>query len=243
MDEIIIDGVIGGWDVDAQEIVSQLNQAKGDILVKLNSVGGSVIDGVTIYNALRKYDKGSVTVEIGAVAASIASYIALAGDKVIANSNSTFMIHLAWLNVAGNYIELRKAADISEGLSGIIANAYVAKTQMGKSDALSLMAKETFFYGNEILDAGFVDEIITIEDTTPKAEAYSMAMENLKACNNALKEHAQELDFEAVAQLLPEKEEEHQEEETPTDAIHEVVDLSAQQQREREIFILQQGVK
>ena len=233
MDEILIDGVIGGWDVDAQEIVAQISQAKGDILVKLNSVGGSVIDGVTIYNALRKHDKGTVTIEIGAVAASIASYIALAGDKVVANSNSTYMIHLAWLNVSGNYVELRKAADISEGLSNIIANAYVAKTQMEKSDAISLMEKETFYYGNEMLDAGFVDEIINIDEQTPKAEAYSMAMESLKACNNALVEHSTSIDFEAVAKLLPEKEEELPKEVTP-----EVVDNSAQQQRARALFIL-----
>jgi len=232
MDEIIIDGVIGGWDVIPQEVTDQLKQAKGDVLIKLNSVGGSVIDGISIYNALKSYDKGTVTVEIGAVAASIASYIALAGDKIIANSNSVYMIHNAWLPAVGDFIELRKAADISEGLSSIIANAYEAKTQMGKSEALSLMAKETFYYGAEMLDAGFVDEINNVDGNTDKAEAYSVTMENLKACNNAVMEH-ETINYEAVAKLLPKEEVE-----TP-----KVVDLSAQQQRERELFILEEGVK
>jgi len=232
MDEIIIDGVIGGWDIDAQEIVAQVNQAQGDILVKLNSVGGSVIDGITIYNALKKHDKGTVTVEIGAVAASIASYIALAGNKVIANSNSVYMIHNAWLPAVGDFIELRKSADISEGLSSIIANAYVAKTQMGKSDALSLMAKETFYYGAEMQEVGFVDEIINVDGEIDKTSAYSVTVESLKACNNAILEN-ESINFEAVAKLLPKDEVE-----TP-----KVVDLSAQKKRQREIFILQQGVK
>ena len=232
MNEIVIDGVIGGWDIDAKEIVSQLTNMTGDITIKLNSVGGSVIDGFTIYNAIKAYDKGEIIVEIGAVAASIASYIALAGDLITAKSNSVYMIHNAWLPAAGDFIELRKAADISEGLSNIIANAYVAKTGMGKSEALSLMAKETFYYGAEMQDAGFVDEIINVDGETDKASAYSVTVESLKACNNAVMEH-ESINYEAVAKLLPKDEVKKQ----------EVVDLSAQQRRARELYILEQGTK
>lgn len=235
MNNILIDGIIGGWDVDAREIVSQLNEAEGDVTIKLNSVGGSVIEGITIYNAIREYNKGTVTVEIGAVAASIASYIALAGDKVIAHSNSVFMIHLAWLPVAGNYNDLRKAADISEGLSSIIANAYVAKTKMEKSEAIDLMTKETFYYGAEMKDAGFVDEIIDAENKSTKAEALSVTIEGIKACNNAVQENESDLSFEAVAKLLPEKE-------VVEEVIEKVVDLSAQQMRARRLYILEKGL-
>lgn len=230
MDEIVIDGVIGSWEVEAKEVIYQLNECKGDVTIKLNSVGGSVIDGITIYNALREYNKGTVIVEIGAVAASIASYIALGGDVIKAHSNSTYMIHLAWLPVMGNYVELRKAADISEGLSSIIANAYVAKTKMEKSDAIDLMTKETFYYGDEMLNAKFVDEIIDIESNTNKAEALSITLESLKACNNAIHEH-ETLSYEAVAKILPKKEVIAKVEKT------KVVDLSAQQQRQRSLDI------
>lgn len=235
MDEIIIDGIIGSWEVSAKDVIYSLNQCNGDVLVKLNSVGGSVVDGISIYNALKEYKKGVITIEIGAVAASIASYIALAGDVVKAHSNSIYMIHLAWLPVAGNYIDLRKAADISEGLSSIIANAYVAKTSMEKSDAISLMEKETYYYGSEMLDAGFVDEIIDVDSLPNKAEALSLTIESLKACNNAIHEH-EVLSYEAVAKLLP-REEVVAEVETV-----KVVDLSAQQQRDRNIKILTQGI-
>jgi len=234
MDEIIIDGVIGSWEVDAKEIIYAINRASGDLLVKLNSPGGSVIDGISIFNALKKYDSGQVIVEIGASAASIASYIALAGDVVKAHSNSIYMIHLAWLPAVGNYIELRKAADISEGLSSLMANVYATKTEMEKSDAISLMEKETYYYGQEIFDAGFADEIIAIESELGKTEAYSMTIENLKACNNALYEHRAEIDTEAVAKLLPKEEVETQ---------HEVVDFSAQQRRAREIQILEKELQ
>ena len=231
--KIVIDGVIGGWDVEAREVVEQLSQADGDITIEINSVGGSVIDGISIYNALRDYDKGTVTVEIGAVAASIASYIALAGDRVVAHSNSVYMIHNAWLPAVGDFIELRKAADISEGLSSIIANAYVAKTKMGKSDALSLMTKETFYYGAEMLDAGFVDEIKDVDSQTDKAEAYSVTVEGLKACNNAVMTN-ERLEIEAVAKLLPK-------EEVETKPAAAVINLAAQQSRDRELYILTQG--
>lgn len=233
MDEIVIDGQIGGWEVDVQEILAQINAATGDLVVKLNSIGGSVIGGVSIFNALKSYNKGSVTIEIDAVAASIASYIALAGDKVIAHSNSMYMIHNAWLPTVGDFIKLRKAADISEGLSSIIANGYVSKTKMGKSEALSLMAKETFYYGAEIKTAGFVDEIIDVDSTTDKAAAYSVTLEGLKACNKAVLEH-ESVDFEAVAALLPSKEVSKPE--------AKVADVSAQQKRERDLFILKQGM-
>ena len=142
------------------------------------------------------------------------------------------MIHNAWLPAVGDFVELRKAADISEGLSSIMANAYVAKTGMGKSDALSLMAKETFYYGAEMQDAGFVDEIINVDGTTDKAAAYSVTMESLKACNNAVMEH-KSINYEAVAKLLPKDRVEKP----------KVVDLSAQQRRARELYILEQGTK
>ena len=231
MNEIEIDGIIGGWEIEAKEIVAQLNNMSGDVTVKLNSVGGSVIDGISIYNALKAYDKGEIIIEIGAVAASIASYIALAGDLITAKSNSVYMIHNAWLPAQGDFIALRKAADISEGLSSIIANAYVAKSKMGKSEALSLMAKETFYYGAEMQEAGFVDEVINVDGDIDKTSAYSVTIESLKACNNAVLEH-ESINFEAVAKLLPKEEVE----------IPKVVDLSAQQNRDRELEILAQGI-
>jgi len=238
MDEIVIDGIIGGWDIDSQSFSDELNSKSGDVLLKVNSVGGSVMHGVAIFNAIRAYKKGIITAQITGVAASIASYIVLACDKVTAYDNTTFMIHNASLPALGDFRELRKAADISEGLSSIISKAYVSKTSMSDKDVRNLMDDETFYYGKEMLDAGFIDEIVATESAvTNKAEALAIATESLKACNNAIVENESNLSLEAVAKLLPEKEEEVLEVE------NKVVDVSAQQKKARELFILEQGMK
>lgn len=228
MNEIVIDGVIGGWEIDSKEIISQLNNMSGDVLVTINSVGGSVFHGVSIFNALKAYSKGAITVRIVGVAASIASYIALAGDKIEAYDNTTYMIHNAWLPAMGDYQELRKAADISEGLSSIIAKAYISKTGIVEKDIRDAMDIETFYYGAEMLTAGFVDTIIPTDSDTKKAEALAVTLEGLKACNNAIHQN-ENVSFESVAKLIPKKE---------IKEIPKVVDLSAQQQRDRDIQIL-----
>lgn len=232
--KIVIDGVIGGWDISAKDIVSQLNNAGGDVEIEINSVGGSVFEGVTIFNAINAYDKGIITVTIVGVAASIASYIALAADIVKAYDNTTYMIHNAMLPVFGNHNDLRKSADICEGLSSIIANAYVSKTSKSKDEIKNLMDDETFYYGSEMLDAGFVDEIISTESNTTKAEAKSLTLESLKNCVNAINQN-EILDLEAVAKLLPTAKNEK------IKKIEEVVDLSAQLTRARALKI--EGMK
>lgn len=230
MDKIVIDGVIGGWDVDSKDVIHQLGRANGDVLVLLNSIGGSVLHGVSISNAFKAYNKGTVTVRITGVAASIASYIALAGDKLEAYDNTTYMIHNASLPAFSDYRGLRKAADISEGLTSIISKAYISKTGMNEKTIRNLMDDETYYYGAEMLEAGFVDEIISTESDTSKAEALSVAIESLKACNNAIVENEDTLSLEAVAKLLPSKDE-------VVEIIEAVVDLSAQQKRARTLKI------
>jgi len=167
---------------------------------------------------------------IGA-AASIASYIALAGSKVKAYANAIYMIHNASLPVIGDYQELRKGADISEGLSSLIAKRYISKTGKSDKEIRKLMEEETYYYGSEMKEAGFIDEIISIEDeekNIDKAEALALATQQLQACNNELYKHKEEFSYEAVAQFLPKTRQEE-----------EVADLSAQQQRERKLKILQ----
>lgn len=232
MKTIIIDGVIGGWDVNSQWFIEQINDAIDDVTIEINSIGGSVIHGVAIFNAIKAYDKGTVTAKITGVAASIASYIVLACDKVIAYDNTTYMIHNASLPAFGDYRELQKAAAISEGLSAIIAKAYVFKTAMSDKDIRKLMEDETFYYGAEMLEAGFVDEIISTESNGTKAEAMAMASESLKACNNALYENENDLSLEAVAKLLPVVEK------VVVETKPEVADVSAKQQRDRKLSIL-----
>ena len=157
-------------------------------------------------------EKGfNVSIMGGAVVASIATYIAMNSTSFTIRDNTTFMIHNAWLPVMGDFKALRKAADLSEGLSSIIAKDYVKKTKIDENSIKEMMNEETYLYGEEIKLKGFADEIKETQTDLNKSEAMALAMEQLKACNNAIVEN-ENVSFEAVAKLLP-KDEEAQEEE------------------------------
>ncbi len=198
---IVIDGEIG-WDVTDKEFTNQLKEQKGDVEIEIASGGGSVFQGIRIFNAIKAYDRGEVTVKITSMAASIASYIALAADKVQAYDNAVFMIHNASVLAWGDHRELRKKADIVNGLSGIIAKAYISKTGKSESEVEALMNDETFFYGSEMLDAGFIDEILETESDDTKDQAVALASEIFHASLKASNERLTDQDYEEAAAML-----------------------------------------
>ena len=232
---IKIEGVIGSWEVDPTEVVSQINQQVGDFEISLDSVGGSVIGGISIANAMRDYDKGKITVTVNAVSASIASYFMMYADTVKVHDNTTVMIHNAWLPVVGDFKALRKAADISEGFSSIMAKAYVSKASKSEEDIKNLMDEETYYYGADIVKNGFADEVITTESKTTEAEAKAFTISSLEACNKAVMQN-EKVSFEAVAKLIPV-------EENLEDLEHKqrLANINAKQKRDRMLSILKQG--
>ena len=123
----IVDSWWGAWDDMDQypeSIKSFLDEAKGkDINIYINSGGGSVFAGMAIYNMLKRH-KGYKTVYVDGLAGSIASVIALAGDKVIIPSNAYMMIHKPWCGLHGNSTELREMADILDKIEEGILNVY-----------------------------------------------------------------------------------------------------------------------
>jgi len=197
--KIKIDGEIG-WDVYADDIERQFASTSGDVIVEIDSPGGAVFEGVRIYNALANY-KGKVTVVIGALAASIATYIAMAGDEIKAHDNSTFMIHNAWGFAMGDHRVMRDTAEVLEGLTSLIARKYKERTGMSDAEVRALMDKETFFFGDEIKDAGFVDEIITTGKADKKSQL-ALVKERYKACLKHMKEKEEEIRKDEIAALL-----------------------------------------
>jgi len=182
--EFTITGEIG-WEVDTDSIKNILAEAKGeDIKINFASPGGSVFTGFKIFNLIKNYS-GNVDFHLIGEAASMGSYIPLAGNRITAEPNVVYMIHNARSYVGGDHHEMRKRADIVEGLSNVISNEYVKKTGKTKAEILQMMNDETFFFGNEVLDAGFIDEIIESE-TEPDADAkkshIALAKEAYKAC-------------------------------------------------------------
>ncbi len=150
---------IGWFGIMADEFVRDLNQiTSGVIHLRVNSPGGSVFDGTTIYNALKQH-KARIVAHIDGLAASIASVIVMAADEVVASENSFLMIHEPWSMVIGDSIDMRQEADLLDKVSGTISKTYQDKSGKSAEAIKSLMVAETWFTAQEALDAGFIDRV------------------------------------------------------------------------------------
>ena len=157
--EISIYDEIGFGGVTAKDFLAEVKKYKGQhIDLRINSVGGSVIEGAAIYNSLRRY-KGGLTVHVDGLAASMASVIAMAGEEVVMAENAMLMIHNPWSMSMGDADDLRKEADVLDKLKNTLVNAYSRKTGMEASTIASMMDDETWLDATEAVAMGFADEI------------------------------------------------------------------------------------
>ena len=141
------------------------------IHLRINSPGGSVFAARAMEQALRDH-KGSVIVHIDGLAASAASFIAMAGDEVIMAKGAMFMIHKAWTGMWGNANDLRKEADLLDKIDGTLAETYASKTGKALDQVSTWMAEETWFTAAEALEHGFAT---SIADTEAKAGAWNLS--------------------------------------------------------------------
>lgn len=153
--------VIGGWDgITASDVVRNLAGVTGALDVHINSGGGDIFEGVAIHNALKNH-QGDVTVHIDGVAASAASFIAMAGDRIVMEANATMMIHDAWTVVVGNAAEMREAADLLDLLSDTIAEMYAKKTGDTTESWRTKMQGEVWYSADQAVAAGLADEKVS----------------------------------------------------------------------------------
>jgi ATP-dependent protease ClpP protease subunit len=135
---------------DIKEFFDQLSDDVEKIHVHINSGGGSVFGGIAIYNLLKNH-KAEIIVHVDALAASIASVIAMAGDKIIIPKNAQLMIHkpMAW--VSGNADEMRKEADVLDGCQKVILSTYMEHVKEGVTEKTinDLINAETWLNGEE----------------------------------------------------------------------------------------------
>ncbi|NEU29942.1 Clp protease ClpP [bacterium LRH843] len=126
----------------------------------INSPGGSVFEGVTINNMLKRH-KARVVVHVDGVAASIASVIAMAGDEIRMPSNSMLMIHNAWTFTWGNAKELRKAADDLDRISNSSMQSYLQKAgdKLTEETLQELLDAETWLSAEQALEYGLCDVV------------------------------------------------------------------------------------
>jgi ATP-dependent Clp endopeptidase proteolytic subunit ClpP len=157
--EISIYDEIGFGGVTAKDFLAEVKRYKGQhIHLRINSVGGSVIEGAAIYNSLRRH-KGGLTVHVDGLAASMASVIAMAGEEVYIADNAMLMVHNPWSMTMGDADDLRKEADVLDKLKATLVNAYVRKTGMETEDIAAMMDEETWLNATQSVAMGFADEI------------------------------------------------------------------------------------
>jgi ATP-dependent protease ClpP protease subunit len=186
--KVVLSGAIG-WDVRARDIRESLKSAgDSDIDLEISSPGGLVSEAFEIFNLIKNHP-GKVNATLSGPVMSSATYIAMAADTVRVEDNAVFMVHNAWMLTAGDHHYIRKTALILENISAIIAKSYENKTGASPSQVRQWMDDETYFYGSEIVEAGFADSD-TKAGAGPedKAAALSLARVQLQNCLSKMRE-------------------------------------------------------
>lgn len=162
--EIIIYADIGdswwGDSVTAKSFSDELKELPdtvNQIDVRINSPGGDVFQGVSIYNRLKQH-KANITVYIDGLAASIASIIALAGDEIVMGEGSLFMIHRPLTMAFGNASDLEETINRLDDVEEQLVNIYRRKTGLDRSEIKTMLAAETWLDADQALEYGFVDK-------------------------------------------------------------------------------------
>lgn len=151
----------------AQTFKNELDEL-GDvenINLYVNSPGGSVFEGVTIHNMIKRHD-AKVIAHVDALAASIASVIIMAADEIIMPSNSMLMIHNPWTFAVGNSVELRKQADDLDRIGESAIQSYLAKAgdKLEESKLKELLDDETWLSAQEAYEIGLCDVVEDAND-------------------------------------------------------------------------------
>lgn len=182
--ELFLYGDIGeGWLSDgirAETVVKDLAALgkKKQIAVRIDSPGGQVFEGINIYNALVR-NPARINVHIDGLAASIASVIAMAGEKIAIADGSMLMIHDPSSFVIGTAADMRKEANLLEKVRENLIGIYAARTKNDADKISSMMATETWFRATEALQAGFVTEI-TANFQTNRIDAAALKRRNYR---------------------------------------------------------------
>lgn len=142
----------------------------GDVVIHLNSPGGSTFEGVQIYNILRDHP-GKVIVQIDGIAASAASIVAMGADVIRARPSSMMMIHKGWTIAIGNSNDLRDTADMLDKVDEASDKAYLRRFNGKPEELQQMLADETFLTAGDAYAVGLIDEIMDEEpEEAPEEE-------------------------------------------------------------------------
>ena len=195
---ISIHDEIGAYGVSAKDFLTQFGaiDKKTPIELSIHSGGGDVLDGWAMFDAIRLHE-GPVTARVLGLAASMATVIPMAADKIIMPENAWWMIHNPTVGVWGDAKEMEDTSATLRKIEAGIVKAYMNKTGLGEDEIRALMDATTYMDGNEALERGFIDEVDkefkaaaivpewrdklqTISNTLPKVLVNSIEPEILK---------------------------------------------------------------
>lgn len=159
--KILIYDEIGGWGIQAIDLINEINSGDTSLPLNIyiNSPGGDLIEALAIFNAIKRYD-GDTTAYIDGIAASAASYIAMAFDNVIMPKNTMMMIHDPISYAVGNADDMRETADLLDKFKNSILAGYADKSGKSTEEISALLSNETWISADEAVTMGFADEVI-----------------------------------------------------------------------------------
>jgi ATP-dependent Clp protease protease subunit len=196
-----------GDEVTPQAFRDELKEVNSNKLtVIINSAGGDVWAGVAIHDALKAFD-GEVTVKVSGLAASIASVIAMAGDKILITPGSTMMIHRASMLAIGNADDLSKAISMLETVEDGIISIYTDRTGQSREAVKEMLDAETWMSAEKAVEMGFADEVVKPKsDDEPVAQnifSGSFAL-SMSATKNSLENFVSKVTASNTDEVVPE---------------------------------------
>lgn len=151
--------------ITANDVERELKEVtSNNIEVHINSYGGDVFDGISIYNQLKNH-KAKVTIYVDGIAASAASIIAMAADELIMNKGSNLMIHEGSTFVWGTKTDLKKTQNALESIDKSIADIYMTRYAGERSEIDTMIVNETWFTSSEAVDVGLADRVNELAET------------------------------------------------------------------------------
>lgn len=240
MFELLIDKVIGedewrAWFGEETEITSDdvrkalaaFPSGETEMRITIDSPGGDVFEGITIFNIIRDFARNNpdvkITTYVQGMAASMASVIALAAwsvnprNDVIVEDNSIFMIHNAWGIVMGDENDMREGAEWFSKVDDMLRAVYVRRSGKSDDEIKTMMDAETWLWGDEIVEASFADAIIDMPKNDDGIEgvaltknerlvsakaAFTKSQELMRSVSAKRKENGGGKSFKAAAMAL-----------------------------------------
>ena len=163
----------------------ELNAGEGDITVWINSPGGDVFAAAQIYNMLKEYP-GNVEVRIDGMAASAASVVARAGDRISMSPVAMMMIHNPMTVAMGDHKAFQQAMDMLEEVKESIINAYELKTGQSRTVISHMMDDETWFNAKKAVELGFADDILYTDGEGKQEAPAAVLFSKLTVMNSFL---------------------------------------------------------